>query len=283
MFAEFDVQDWECTKCTFINENHHYICEICGDEKLKWSLKELNPDYKVENKKEKVKKVFGKTTKIFLPVLACSTYEQFCNNIDNLFPYVNNEGLSGIFLISSDYDNKIIEEVFIYSKKKYPSLWVGVNLLSRNPYTIANFLHKYKPDGLWMDQSFISSDKYQNIPEYFLNIFKKCDWHGLYFGGTLFKYQPDVCDKETVIKNSLPFMDIITTSGDATSIPISLDKLKLVSSNLKNTNIIATASGNNIDTIKRDISNVNIFLFRSYFVDNDDNYIIEKIEKLLQL
>lgn len=279
---DFDIKEWSCPTCTYKNTNHYYVCEVCNHENDKWQLVDLYPEFKTENKIEKVYNVFGKKNKILLPVLACSTYEQFCVNIDNLYPFtIIEDGLSGIFLISVNCDIQTLDKVYKYAKTKYPHLWIGINLLVYNPNIISKFLEDNNPDGLWFDKSFITDKDYQNIPLYFLNMFKKCKWDGLYFGSVLFKYQEKKGNDRIIIQNALLYTDIVTTSGISTGIAIEDSKLELVKSITNNNSLLATASGNSIDTIVKHSSIVNIFLFRSSFVDDNDNYKIDCIKQLL--
>lgn len=279
---EIAVANWNCPCCTYYNTKHSYICDMCFNFQEKWNIADLNPEFRTENKLEKIKHKFGKTNKILLPVLACSTYEQFCQNIKNLYKYYNiKNGLSGIFLINMNCETSVIGDVSQFIKENYPDLWFGVNLLTTNPYTISNFLIKYNPDGLWADKSYITELDYQNVPLHMLNIFKKINWNGLYFGGVLFKYQPENDDKLAIINNSKPYMDVLTTSGSSTGKIIDDDKLNMFLSNLDETNVLATASGNTIETIKSQIDKVNIFIFRSDFVDENDNYDMRKIAELV--
>jgi hypothetical protein len=278
----FDVKPWTCTKCTYYNTEHHYICYLCNYEFDEWHLQELNNEFKYENKIDKVKKVFKKDKLILLPVLSCDTYEQFCNNIDNLYPFTKlDKGLSGIFIINANCTMDTLIKTYHYGKTKYPDLWIGINPLTYNAEVLSNLLINVNPDGLWFDKSFIEPTTIQNIPNYFINLFKKCNWNGLYFGGVLFKYCKEPDDKESVIKNASQYVDIITTSGNSTGTAIENTKLDMVYSITNKQNMIATASGNSIDIINRDKDKVNIFMFRTNFVDENDDYILTKIQKLI--
>jgi hypothetical protein len=232
---------------------------------------------------EKLKTHFSKTERILLPVLACHSFEQFVKNINLLYKYVSPTSLSGIFIIPINSDISILGQVLMYCKSRFPDLWIGVNLLTYNPETICTFLKKYNPNGFWTDKSFVTDTDYQNVPEIFLNLFESIGWNGLYFGGTLFKYTQSVGDSSKIVINTIDYCDVIITSGYQTGSSINPEKLKMIRNAIseKNPIPIATASGNDNHIISRDKGCVNIFLFRTCCVDENDDYIPEKIEIII--
>lgn len=269
-YCYFDIKAWECLVCSFLNTRHYCICEYCHNEMLDWRLEDLNREFRIENKIEKIKSIFGRDKRILLPVLACSTFYHFMYNIDNLYPFTKiSNGLSGIFLINNNCNNDIISEVYKSAKLKYPNLWIGVNINTNNIVEIVNFIKDHNPDGFWMNKSFVTEKDYQNIPLYLLNIFKKLNWYGLYFGGISAEEYPIIEDKIKCLNNASNYMDVIIESD-----------ISLIKKN-DNKNVIALASGNTIKSINMFSDLINIFIFRNKFVDENNNYIIDKIAQLL--
>lgn len=67
-------------------------------------------------------------------------------------------------------------------------------------------------------------------------------WNGLWFAGTAFKYQKEVRDLAQVAKLAKKFSDVITTSGDRTGNPPSVEKLRIIREAIGN-HPLANASG----------------------------------------
>ena len=126
---------------------------------------EMSSDYYA-----KINNTFGSIDKIILPVLSYNNSKQFKTNINNLYDYFLKKKINGVWILSSI---DITAEIILWAKKKYPDLWIGINLLGYEISVIINFLEKYNPDGLWTDNSYITDKKNQVIPTFIKNEFKR--------------------------------------------------------------------------------------------------------------
>lgn len=284
MLKQLDIvtEKWICPLCTFENSKHYYRCEMCNLEDEKFHIRYLNEEYKEENKFQKLHNYFNKITNILLPVVSCFNEEQFEYNIDILYEYYVQKKIDGIIIINTNCSLDILFNTLNIMKNKYPDLWIGINILGYNIFEVLNYLTEITMvNGLWIDNSYVTDKDYQNIPEIIINHFKNISWDGLYFGGTLFKYIKYSGDTNKICSNSIPYMDIITTSGDGTGIPIEINKLQNIYNIIDNKRPIALASGitsDNIDIIKE---YVDIFIVGTYIVDDNYNININNLNLLI--
>jgi hypothetical protein len=228
---------------------------------------------------KKVKNAFGKTSGIILPVLSYNNLKQFQKNIKNLNKYFVSGKINGIWILSS---YKVTIDVVKWTREKYPDFWIGINLLGYDITDIIEFLDKYKPNGLWTDNSYITDEKEQNIPEFIVNEFKRINWNGLYFGGVLFKYIGYMGDPKKIVKKTHKYMDVLTTSGDGTGIEINNEKMKFIYENKNKNILIANASGitsSNVNKIKEYCS---IFIVRTSIIDKNNDIDNKKLEELIK-
>lgn len=277
----FTINPWVCDYCSSIINIHPYYCKQCDNPNNIYSVLPEGNEYKNTNKLKRVEKVFGKKDKIILPVLACYSIEQFIENIKIMNDYYETEKISGIFILSTNIELSDFEIVYKQSKQLYPKLWIGVNLIGENIFKSLEFIKKYNPDGMWTDNSYLYNEKNIGICELILNQFQKYNWKGLYFGGVMFKYSKH-CNNfnPEVIKLTNKYMDILTTSGDATGIEISEKKLDFINLNAENI-CIAIASGINENNIKKISEKANIFIVRSSIVDSNNNIELSKLDNLI--
>jgi hypothetical protein len=274
-----DIPDWKCCECSSINNKHYYYCNVCKTENDKFNIINCNNEYKIENKKEKVMKVFN-NSKIITITLSCYNFEHFQKNIINIYPLFEKKIIGGIWITSSNNNYDVICDTIILVKEMYPTFWVGINLVGENIITVLKFINKYKPDGIWNDNSYITDKDYQNIPELIIDQFKKYNWNGLYFGGTLFKYITYEGDINKILENSYKYMDVVTTSGDGTGIEINNEKLINVYNLVAKNSLIAVASGISSTNIKKISKYCNIFLVGTSVTDQDYNVIVDKVIEL---
>ncbi len=275
-----EIEPWQCPRCTYLNDDHYYRCTLCGEEDDEFHLVNKAEAYKQYNKISRVKRVFGRTTKILLPVLACHNLPQFQENISRLYPLFQDRKIFGIWLISSNTDNEVLIETINWIRLYYPDLWVGINLVGENIIKVLKFVKKNNPDGIWIDNSNVSDHGYQNLPNILIDQIKRMNWKGLYFGGVLFKYIAVTGDPEKIVENASQYMDVLTTSGKATGVPIELEKLQFIQQHKKDI-LVAVASGIDADNINELKHYCQIFIVRSSIVDKDNNIQLEKLDKLI--
>jgi hypothetical protein len=275
------IKPWVCNYCTIINTSHPYFCNVCNNQNDIYSVLPEAEDYKQLNKIDRVKNVFGKTTKILLPVLSCYTENQFLDNIDKLYTYFKQKKISGIFLLSTNINIQNFEIMYENAKKIYPDFWMGINLIGFNIFNVFDFIKKYNPDGLWVDNSYLCNINNLGLCELIINQFKKNNWKGLYFGGVMFKYT-STCNyyNDEIIKITNKYMDILTTTGDGTGIEITNDKLEFIHNNTNDV-CIAIASGIHNNNINKISEKANVFIVRTSIVDNTNNIDLDKLNDLI--
>ena len=166
------IKPWVCNYCTIINTSHPYFCNVCNNQNDIYSVLPEAEDYKQLNKIDRVKNVFGKTTKILLPVLSCYTENQFLDNIDKLYTYFKQKKISGIFLLSTNINIQNFEIMYENAKKIYPDFWMGINLIGFNIFNVFDFIKKYNPDGLWVDNSYLCNINNLGLCELIINLKK---------------------------------------------------------------------------------------------------------------
>lgn len=170
----------------------------------------------------------------------------------------------------------------MWAKDKYPDFWIGINLIWQHIPKVLNFLSDVSPDGLWIDNSNVTDKDTQNVPEIVIDQFKKLNFKGLYFGGILFKYIPDMGDPLKILKKTHEYMDVIITSGEATGIEIDLDKIEFIHENTKQNILIANASGITPENVHKIKNYCNIFVVRTSIVDKYSNINLKKLDKLIR-
>ena len=175
-------------------------------------------------KNDRFRKVFTKPH-TFLPVIHVEDLDQALRNIGIALE----NGADGVFLINHRVTP--LELMFIYKKarEEFPHFWLGVNVLGLTPTDALRFaLTHAEIDGLWTDNVGISSDRSTAAARRFSAAQITRGWKGLYFGGTAFKYQDPVTD-ETDLKHvtglASQYTDVVTTSGDETGKPPTVEKI----------------------------------------------------------
>ena len=278
----FIIKPWTCEFCSCSNTEHPYYCKSCRNLNDIYSVLPEADDIKNVNKINKVHKAFGKTEKIVLPVLDCYTPSQFMSNIENLYLYYKQGKISGAFIVSTNIEYPIFKLVYEEIKNKFPDFWLGVNLIGENIFKILEFIKEFHPDGMWIDNSYLNNKNDMGICDLILNQIKKYNWTGLYFGGFMFKYS-NSCNTydSSLLKLTHQYMDVLTTSGDATGIEIKQEKLDFISDNVKENICIAVASGITPNNIKNIKSKCNIFIMRTSIINYLGNIDLEKLDQLI--
>lgn len=172
------------------------------------------------------KKMFPKG-RAFLPVIHAESLSQVSRNVR----IAHEGGADGVFLISHGaVPAPVLLQLYHSMRAVYPSWWIGMNFLD---LTTVNGLRMIPDDvsGLWVDDAGIYEGR--EDPSKFARLFWeerlwRRKWQGLYFGGVAFKYQQSVRNLAYVAKLAMPYMDVITTSGEATGKPPSVDKIRVM-------------------------------------------------------
>ena len=160
--------------------------------------------------------VFGKH-RLLLPVIHPVDRQRALTAVD----VAVGAGADGIFTINQGLDEAGVVDLINEIYRRHPSLWVGVNLLSRSPadalaYALAGC---GRIDGIWSDNAGVDERATeQPVARRFIEARAKLDWNGLYFGGVAFKYQREVAreDLGLAAATAESYVDVVCTSGPGT-------------------------------------------------------------------
>lgn len=187
-----------------------------------------------------IEKTFGKP-RVFLPVIHPTGQLGSLLSIHTAVAC----GADGVFLIDQGMDEGKVLALCKEVNKHFPTLWVGLNLLQTGGQTIAKLatLQRLKVGGIWKDRA--ASVDYAKVDS---------GWSGLTFGGVAFKGQkavhPDDLAAETERWGAL--LDVVTTSGDQTGSPPSVEKIRTMHQALAAIDgapPLALASGITVDNV----------------------------------
>jgi hypothetical protein len=159
-------------------------------------------------------------------------------------------GVKGVFLIDQGMSERAVIQLVRDIRERYPTLWIGINLLSRFPAAaLKKVLDERCPvDGLWVDYAGIEEGRVLGsthpVAEEFGFVRRAANWEGLYFGGVAFKYQLQVAaeDLRVAAEMSIPYMDVLCTSGPGTGYPADVEKVRALRAGLGD-HPMALASG----------------------------------------
>jgi hypothetical protein len=169
------------------------------------------------------KSIFPKKHTLLVVVHAVNFEQTWRNTL-----IAKEEGSDGIFLINHRISYQHLIDYYLKIKERLPDFWIGLNCLDLGQSAIG-----YIPSntaGLWVDDPGIreSEENPTAIAKAFDDRRHAVGWAGLYFGGVAFKYQAPVSDSAKVAKLAIPFMDVITTSGDGTGIAANPRKIRIM-------------------------------------------------------
>ena len=171
-------------------------------------------------------------------------------------------GADGVFLIN--HANSVWELLATYRRVReiHPNYFFGLNLLGMESWEMFGIV-PVNVSGIWSDSVDIREGNPDPTEEAkrSWNIRKeRSDWRGIYFGGVAFKYQETVSDPGRVAKLALPYVDVITTSGDGTGVPPSIGKIKKMRSAIGPDVPLAIASGMTPENVSGYLSSADCFL-----------------------
>ncbi len=183
------------------------------------------------------RKVFPKRN-TFLAVVHVEDEDQALRNVG--IAYRN--GVDGVFLINHSITAAKLVGIFQSARRQFPHLWIGLNLLGVSPRRALELIPG-NTEGLWTDNAGIGeAGESPEAREFLVYRDRHTRWNGLYFGGVAFKYQTAVTDPARVTKFALPFVDVVTTSGNRTGSAPDLEKVRMMKF-AAGDHPLATASG----------------------------------------
>lgn len=178
-------------------------------------------------------------------------------------------GVPGVFLVDQGASEQDVLIYVMEIRERFPSLWIGVNLLTRRPVEAmitAKNTCGGKIDGIWSDDADINERapfNEQPAPLRILMAKMQVAWSGLYFGGVAFKYQRQVEHDElgAAAARASQYMDVVCTSGPETGKPAAIEKVRAMYDGLGDgATSLALASGVTIDNVRTYLPYVDAFL-----------------------
>lgn len=214
-----------------------------------------------------------KYSNALLPVIHVESLEQTEQNLK----ICQNSDVDGVFLISHSLNDRELLQIAKYLKQENPNYWMGINLLGMT--TTEAFWNADFMDAVWVDNAFTSNCE---IPEHeagrmmsFLYNREKPPM----FGGVAFKYQPKDENLKETCRLAQKFVDVITTSGDATGQPPTLQKIQELHSYVGDVPL-AIASGIAVDNVEQFLPYVKYFLVSTGISDTFTEFNQEKVAQL---
>lgn len=224
------------------------------------------------------KKIFPKKNSL-LTVVHAESQEQVERNIKIAFE----SGADGAFLVNHRIGFDLLLKIYESVRCQYPDFWIGLNFLDLTASESLNIV----PDdasGLWVDDAGIYEDRNNPAQIAYMNWNVRSwnkDWRGLYFGGVAFKYQRKVSNLALAAKCAMPYMDVITTSGDATGYAPEIEKILKIRETIGDFPL-AIASGISASNVGDYLDLANCFLVATSISDSFTELNPQKIDKLLK-
>lgn len=158
-----------------------------------------------------------KRPRVLLPVVHPVTREHALAAVEVAL----DAGADGVFLIDQGLNERELVALIGEVYHRHPSLWIGVNFLTRAPIDALAFALEAigRIDGIWSDNAGVDErSKEQVRANAFLEARQRVGWQGLYFGGVAFKYQREVphADLGRATAIAASYMDVVCTSGVGT-------------------------------------------------------------------
>lgn len=216
--------------------------------------------------------------KIF-PVIHLKDYDNidWRNNLEIIFS--GQIQADGVFFISMNGHDFYCESIAPLAKKLYPHKLIGINLLTGSAIRALRISKNLGLDMTWSDDPGITST---TIVEDAKSISNEIEDH-MFFASIAFKYQRPEPDPVKAAQNAAGLNLIATTSGTATGIAASLDKIQIIKNGLGD-KPLALASGldpKNISTyaplieyalvstgISKDFYNFDEKLFKEFVINS---------------
>ena len=184
-----------------------------------------------------IEMTFGRS-RVLLPVIHAESARQALRNAQ----LARDAGCAGVFLINHSMGSRELLDVHRVVTAEIPGWWVGVNCLDLAPEEVFRVIGN-DVGGVWVDNA-LTDERLPDQPaaDAVLAARAAAAWHGLYFGGTAFKYQRPVEDLRSAARIAARYMDVVTTSGPGTGLAAEVDKIRAMRDALAETPL-AIASG----------------------------------------
>lgn len=203
------------------------------------------------------REVFRDQGEVFLAVVHVEDETQALRNV----ALARENGAHGVFLINHHIDALGLLAVYRRVRIVHGDWWIGVNALDLAP--AETFRHAPSDvSGLWFDRGGIdlsSDDPTQEACAIVRAHDRNPGWRGVHFGGVAFKYQPQAWNPALEARTAVPYMDVLTTSGDATGQPPSIAKIEAMRGAIRD-KPLAIASGMTPENVGRYLNYVDCVL-----------------------
>jgi len=216
---------------------------------------------------------------VVLPVVHVETEKQTLNNIQ----IAHEAGADGVFLISmTGMNHQDLLKMHSLAKKEFATWWIGINYLDLPTVKVFQNVNQ-QVSGIWTDNACIYEWMERQIDaEQIIKAKKENNYQGLYFGGVAFKYQPKVDNIKKVAQIAKHYMDVVTTSGQATGSAPDLKKIQIMKEAIDN-HPLAIASGISPENIKSYLKDADCFLVAtSLLKPGSENFDPNKVKKLIE-
>lgn len=175
------------------------------------------------------------------------------------------EGADGVFLINHNMSAGELRDIYLDIRSAFEKEWIGINFLGSPRLRVLKGLAPESVSGIWSDNAgYGESEDPLRVPRS-LDEARQSTPFGkrmLYFGGVSFKHQHDTTDIAAASRSAAeckPYVDVITTSGDKTGKPPTVEKIVAMRQAL-GTHPLAIASGMTPENIQPFLPHVDAFL-----------------------
>lgn len=206
-------------------------------------------------------------------------------------------GADGCFLIQHREDQVLLRKMYRAARRDFPNFWTGLNFLGKGPASAARLAMSQPrrerremlgvgevptPDGLWVDDPLAVEQFTWEVkscrgprPEEFLDIHAPeisvhAGYDGnllpaaLYFAGAGFKYQGNKgVSLEEECRIVMRRSDVVTTSGDRTGQPPTVQKIERIRGAIGPETPLAIASGVSAENVRQFLPFTQAFLVAS--------------------
>lgn len=161
------------------------------------------------------------------------------------------EGADGVFLIQMNGNNGLLMDSYKETRLQFQRMFIGVNFNGVSLELALEHLDK-TVSGIWSDNAMIDE---HSITQHSASLISKkineVQWNGIYFGGVAFKYQRAVAQEDLTMAaiKAIPYMDVVTTSGEGTGSAPDLEKIRIMKRALDQVPL-AIASGITPDNVR---------------------------------
>lgn len=300
------TKEWSCSVCTFVNppggaDRADVFCCMCGSPTPIAAVIDSDGVGMMEQDKL-AKAVAVLPSKALLIRIRCGKHA-----LRNVKSIAERTGVKGLMLTPGEDEEDgegtqgstgDLIAAYAAIKDAHPGLWLGVNFVGENPYTVAKLLMKFdrKVDGVWIDNSYVTASDPQSVPAMMLDAFAKIpnfsNDASLYFGGVLHKgshVPPNGTDTwfnnpddtlEPATRNALPFMDVVCTSGFDTGIPVSVEKVGRMHAVVDGRAKLALSSGVDASNVDPLLPFVDYFIVGTSVHDDDEKVLVDNVLEL---